>query len=76
MLYKERRHLRYATTKLVMHLGVISPLTSQSEAVLLRLEQPPEHGDLHVQLHLQVLQVLVLLQLVRQLVQEPLDLAW
>ena len=49
-------------------------LTSQSQPVLLGLNEPPEHCDLHVQLHLDVLQVLVLLQLVGKLVKEALDL--
>ena len=49
-------------------------LTSEPEPVLLRLYEPPEDGDLHVQLHLDVLQVLVLLQLVGKLVKEALDL--
>jgi len=50
-------------------------LTSQSQPILLALDKPLEDRDLHVQLDLDVLQVLILLQLIGQLVQETLDLA-
>lgn len=45
----------------------------EAEAILLALDEAPEDGDLHVQGDLDVLEVLVLLHLVGQLVQEPLD---
>ncbi len=45
-----------------------------AEPVLLRLEEATEDGDLHVERHLGVHERLVLVQLVGQLVQQPLDL--
>jgi hypothetical protein len=45
-----------------------------AEPVLLRLQEAAEHGDLHVKSNLGVHERLVLVQLVGQLVQQPLDL--
>ena len=54
--------------------AVVKRAVAEAEAIFLALDESPEDGDLHVQGDLDVLEILVLLHLVGQLVEEPLDL--
>lgn len=48
-------------------------LTPETETVLFGFDEALEHGNLHVELDLEILEVLVLLELMGQLVQKTLD---